>query len=249
VHQLTGFGDRDGDGLVDATDKGTPGTTCTGTVSGACRLLDLDFDGDYDSADATLFDALPQGLSRYPGRTFSGVHQPFAHQGLLHDPEIMSYQNRARQYEPTKRRFLQRDTIVFPDNGYGDALATYCQLSMRKCQAGDSYSCTVVIDGCSSFGWLLNYDSGPFGRPRFVHLYEYLDSNPTILFDPLGQGPVLGIACRLVVIIMIEERCNERCGPCNPWPDCRRSDRCRNRCRRSRAAQAALFAPLICDLL
>ena len=32
----------DGDGDVDATDKGTPGTTCTGTVNGACRILDLD---------------------------------------------------------------------------------------------------------------------------------------------------------------------------------------------------------------
>ena len=42
---LAGYGDRDGDTDVDATDKGTPGTTCTGTVSGACRILDLDFDG------------------------------------------------------------------------------------------------------------------------------------------------------------------------------------------------------------
>ena len=32
----------DGDGDVDATDKGTPGSTCTGTVTGACRILDLD---------------------------------------------------------------------------------------------------------------------------------------------------------------------------------------------------------------
>jgi hypothetical protein len=37
VHQLTGFGDRDGDGLVDATDKGTPGTTCNETTVGNCR--------------------------------------------------------------------------------------------------------------------------------------------------------------------------------------------------------------------
>ena len=57
-------GDRDGDQDMDATDKGTPGSTCTGTVSGACRILDLDFDGDYDSTDATKFDALDQGLAR-----------------------------------------------------------------------------------------------------------------------------------------------------------------------------------------
>ena len=94
VNQETSFGDRDGDNDVDATDKGTVGVTCTGTVSGACRILDVDFDGDYDSTDAAKFDALPQGLARHPGRTFSGVSQPFAHQGLLFEPEIGSYQNR-----------------------------------------------------------------------------------------------------------------------------------------------------------
>ena len=31
-HQETGYGDRDGDGDVDSTDKGTPGVDCTGTV-------------------------------------------------------------------------------------------------------------------------------------------------------------------------------------------------------------------------
>jgi RHS repeat-associated protein len=109
VNQETGYGDRDGDGDVDATDKGTPGTDSTGTVTGACRILDLDFDGDYDSADATLFDSLPQGLARHPGRLATSVHQPCAHQGLLHDPEIASYQNRLWHYDAAKRRFLQRD--------------------------------------------------------------------------------------------------------------------------------------------
>ena len=67
VNQDTGYGDRDADGDVDATDKGTPGSTCTGTVTGACRILDLDFDGDYDSTDATAFDTLAQGLARHTG--------------------------------------------------------------------------------------------------------------------------------------------------------------------------------------
>ena len=107
VDQETGYGDRDGDGDVDSTDKGTVGSTCTGTVSGACRILDLDFDGDYDSTDATKFDALPQGMQRRPGRFASNVNQPFAHQGLLFEPEIGSYQNRARQYDVGKRRFVQ----------------------------------------------------------------------------------------------------------------------------------------------
>lgn len=34
---------------------------------------------------------------------------PFAHQGLQLDPEIGSYQNRARQYAPKLKRFMQRD--------------------------------------------------------------------------------------------------------------------------------------------
>ena len=118
VNQETGYGDRDGDGDVDATDKGIPGTDCTGTVTGACRILDLDFDGDYDSTDATLFDALPQGLARHPGRIATNVDQPFAHQGLLYDPEIGSYQNRARQYDPTQRRFMQKDARALGVNRF-----------------------------------------------------------------------------------------------------------------------------------
>ncbi len=113
VHQDTGYGDRDGDQDVDATDKGTVGTTCTGTVSGSCRILDLDFDGDYDSTDAGLFDSLPQGSMRHPGRASTAVAQPFAHQGLLFEPELAQYQNRARQYDPGKRRFVQRDPVAF----------------------------------------------------------------------------------------------------------------------------------------
>lgn len=67
---------------VDSTDKGVPGN-CTGTVSGACCILDLDFDGDYDSTDATKFDSLPQGLaggSRQSGRRFpvAGAAPPLA---------------------------------------------------------------------------------------------------------------------------------------------------------------------------
>ncbi len=41
VEQETSFGDRDGDADVDATDKGTVGFTCTGTVTGSCRILYL----------------------------------------------------------------------------------------------------------------------------------------------------------------------------------------------------------------
>ena len=112
VHQETSYGDRDGDQDVDSIDKGIPGITCTGTVTGACRILDLDFDGDYDAADASEFDNLDQGIARHPARSSTGLHQPFAHQGLLYEPELGSYQNRLRQYDPTKRQFLQRDPLA-----------------------------------------------------------------------------------------------------------------------------------------
>jgi len=128
VHQDTGFGDRDGDQDVDSTDKGTVGTTCTGTVTGSCRILDLDFDGDYDSTDATKFDSLTQGTMRHPGRPATNVSQPFAHQGLLFEPELAQYQNRARQHDPGKRRFAQRDPhaiVGTPGSGYSDGLGLY----------------------------------------------------------------------------------------------------------------------------
>jgi RHS repeat-associated protein len=128
IHQDTSYGDRDGDQDVDSTDKGTVGTTCPGTVSGSCRILDLDFDGDYDSADAGFFDSLPQGLARHPGRSSTGVSQPFAHQGLLFEPELASYQNRARQYDPSKRRFAQRDPLALDGDGgsgYQDGMNVY----------------------------------------------------------------------------------------------------------------------------
>jgi RHS repeat-associated protein len=164
VHQLGGYADYDGDGDVDANDRGEiTGLTCGGaSPSGACRVLDLDFDlildsrltrhleepappaydesvmypshrgtagrvgslrdqlprvkddNDCDSSDETLFDALPHtGTVVHPARRSSLLGQPFAHQGLFLDPEIGSYQNRARQYDPGLRRFVQRDPLAF----------------------------------------------------------------------------------------------------------------------------------------
>ncbi|MBI4719431.1 MAG: hypothetical protein HY763_16670 [Planctomycetes bacterium] len=109
VHQLTSYGDRDGDQDVDSTDKGTVGTTCTGTVSGACRIVDLDFDGDYDSTDAEFFDNLTQGAARRPGRVATAAGQPFGHQGLFTDGELTSNHQRTRRYNPSWRTFAQRD--------------------------------------------------------------------------------------------------------------------------------------------
>ena len=162
AHQVTAYGDRDGDGTVDSADKGTPGTTCTGTVSGACRLLDLDFDGDYDSADATLFDNLPQGLARHPGRIATGVQQFFAYQGLQFEREAGSYHNRARQYDPRKRRFLERDQLGLGDPRgpvrpqvvlmHIDGMSSYAYLTSNAIVALDprgTWTCSNFSNGFS----------------------------------------------------------------------------------------------------
>ena len=70
----------------------------------------LDFNIDVDDSDLTLFhddSGIPKGLSRQPGRTATSINHPFAHQGLLYEHELESYQNRARQYLPIRRRFVQ----------------------------------------------------------------------------------------------------------------------------------------------
>jgi RHS repeat-associated protein len=131
VHQLGGYADYDGDGDADANDRGEiTGLTCGGSnPSGACRVLDLDFDNDCDSSDETVFDALPHtGTVIHPARRSSLLGQPFAHQGLFLDSEIGSYQNRARQYGPGLRRFVQRDPLAFlakAGGGYQDGASLF----------------------------------------------------------------------------------------------------------------------------
>ena len=50
MHQETGYGDYGGDHDVDQLDRNT--ISCDSTpVSGACRILDLDCDGDVDATD------------------------------------------------------------------------------------------------------------------------------------------------------------------------------------------------------
>ena len=53
---------------------------------------------------------------------------PFAHQGLAYDAEIGSYQNRARQYAPAGKRFMQRDPLALaprPASGFHDGMSLY----------------------------------------------------------------------------------------------------------------------------
>jgi RHS repeat-associated protein len=144
VHQLGGYADYDGDGDVDANDRGEiTGLTCGGSnPSGACRVLDLDFDNDCDSSDETVFDALPHtGTVIHPARRSSLLGQPFAHQGLLLEPEIASYHNRARQYSPGLRRFVQRDPLVTTQRsgrGYLHGMSPYGYVRARPLTARDA---------------------------------------------------------------------------------------------------------------
>ncbi len=137
VDQESYFGDYDGDSLVtlaevDSNTNGSLGVgdACWGSnPSGACRVLDFDFDEDVDAADKTVFDALVSADTyRRPGRTTSALGHTRFHQGLILDPEIGSFNNRNRQYAPMLRRFVQRDPLaVHPRgrSGYQDGLNLY----------------------------------------------------------------------------------------------------------------------------
>ena len=149
--------------VVDSTDKGTPGSSCTGTVSGACRIVDLDFDGDYDATDATLFDNLTQGLARHPDRTTTAVAFPFGHQGLWYDAELESCQNRARWYSAALRRFGQKDFLP----------------NIRVHQES-------VFVRSAPLAYV-SPPSGPWGQYRDgMNLFQYVAGNPIGLRDPSG---------------------------------------------------------------
>lgn len=140
VDQQTHQGDCDNDGKVTLLEWDTTGDgkvdgddTCVGPApAGACRLLDFDFDGDVDSDDTTVLASLDTGETyRRPGQTVSGVGNTRGHQGLIYDAELSSYHNRARQFDPRAKRFLQRDPLAFRETrfsartNYRDGLGLY----------------------------------------------------------------------------------------------------------------------------
>jgi len=90
---------------------------CEGDYSGDYRRFDADGDRDIDADDCEIVGAFVGGLSgdtrwtRVPSSPRSRLGNPFAHQGLLLDAEIASYQNRARHYNPGLKRFMQRDPL------------------------------------------------------------------------------------------------------------------------------------------
>jgi len=163
VHQERGYGDYDGDGDVDSTDYNAIAGACSGSSSGACRVLDVNNSGTVNSSDQTPHAALPQGLLRRPGQAVSGLGQVCAHQGLPLDAEVGSYQNRTRDYPPQHRRLGQRDSI---------GLAFLTRLALP--------------------GKLPQDRMNMIGLAQYLgdrNLYEAVRSNPTRLSDPMGLTP------------------------------------------------------------
>ncbi len=97
--------------------------------------------GDVDAADKTVFDALVSADTyRRPGRSTSALGNTRFHQGLILDPEIGSFNNRARQYAPQLKRFMQRDPWTLqphPMAGLPKRITVYAYLGGNPLVRGD----------------------------------------------------------------------------------------------------------------
>jgi RHS repeat-associated protein len=87
----------------------------------------------------------------HPGRRYSALGQHFGHQGLWLDAEAGQYQNRARWYGPSVRRFGPRDPLLSRGEsgaGYQDGLSLYSRLQSNPLSGGDPLGlCTSEICG------------------------------------------------------------------------------------------------------
>jgi len=171
--------DYDDDGDVDDDDYAvTTNGTCSGAASGDCRRLDANADGVVDSADQTAIAAYiatlnsDTELQRVPAATHSRRSNLFAHQGLVLDPEIGSYQNRARQYSPRAKRFMQRDPLIeshVARSGYADGQNLYVATAASPLARTDWSGHTSILfydEGSTpGFGQVSGYDqSWPFDK-------------------------------------------------------------------------------------
>ncbi len=209
VDQESYFGDYDGDSLVtlaevDSNTNGSLGVgdACWGSgPAGACRVLDFDFDDDVDAADKSVFDALVSADTyRRPGRSTSALGHTRFHQGLILDPEIGSFNNRARQYAPALKRFIQRDPL--PEKQLLGLVATggRAPAQSRNLWANDELTTRMDL---TTIATLLNLDlrwqiewvkrlppvhSWELDDPVPAHgnAYEYVGSNPSEYNDPYG---------------------------------------------------------------
>ncbi len=146
---------------VDSNTNGSlgAGDACWGSgPSGACRVLDFDFDDDVDAGDKTVFDALVSADTyRRPGRTTSALGHTRAHQGLILDAEIGSFNNRARQYAPQLKRFMQMDPLMrgrCAGGGYQDGGNVYTYARSSPLARRDPTGRATVIDRSTYLLWL-----------------------------------------------------------------------------------------------
>jgi len=152
--------DYDDDGDVDDDDYAvTTNGTCSGAAAatGDCRRMDANADGVVNDDDRTVIAAYiatldsDTELQRIPASAYSRRGNVFAHQGLVLDPELASYQNRARQYAPKAKRFVQRDPL---DDQWVDLRA----IGMRRLWY--SYAHCRPISLRDPSGWIVECSSG-----------------------------------------------------------------------------------------
>ncbi len=203
VDQESYFGDYDGDSLVtlaevDSNTNGSlgAGDTCWGSnPSGACRVLDFDFDDDVDAADKTVFDALVSpDTYRRPGRTTSALGNTRAHQGLILDAEIGSFNNRARQYHPALKAFGQRDPLhvqrCMPPGWGGDRPAESQACYILHLVRERSGALGIPFpNALANLNCILGCEQTPSitcGDPS--SLYQYAGASPNRWVDPFGRA-------------------------------------------------------------
>ena len=168
VDQETYWGDADGDGLVTESewDTDTDGQldsddACWGSdPTGVCRLVDFDFDNDVDATDATRLAELDSTTTyRQPGQPYSAVGNTRAHQGLIYDAEIGSYNNRRRQYVASLKRFMRCDPLAlipYGASGYQDGMTLYGHERQNPTRWTDPQGRFVRTLLCFCCGWKNN---------------------------------------------------------------------------------------------
>ena len=192
-------GDFDRDGDVDATDQTTftanLGLSLTETTH---PMTDLDMDGDTDAADSGTFTTIKNSGGAVAQVYVSGAGNPYQFTGrrlfmLEHLPEIGStpeanrqlQYNRARFYEPSDGRWLQRDPI-----GYADGM-NLCEYVLSRA--------THLVDPLGRHGW-----SGDNLPPvilvgSFTVCFTQITA-PTLAGQPgysaSGQGPGVASRCQ-----------------------------------------------------
>jgi len=209
--------DYDDDGDVDNDDYAvTTNGTCSGAAAatGDCRRLDANADGVVNDDDRTVITAYiasldgDTALQRVPISTYSRRGNYFGHQGLVLDAELASYQNRARQYAPKAKRFVQRDPLIAnakAGSGYQDGASMY-SFCRSNSQIHLDPSGKSIIVPCMS------------GKTTFSCIYK--------------SSTQSGGGCLIVTVGAIKDKLQEGCPETITWDSCSSfgNRKCNNQC-------------------